>query len=81
MVVVFLFILDYDVLGRGEQDADHEAALDFLSKHCRWAVVTLGPNGCIAKSGKEVCDFKILFYLLTIDSCLIIIFFFGIWMC
>lgn len=39
---------------RGEQGADHEAALEFLSKHCRWAVVTLGANGCIAKSGKEV---------------------------
>ncbi|CAN1127008.1 Uncharacterized sugar kinase slr0537 [Linum perenne] len=39
---------------RGEENADHEAALDFLAKHCQWAVVTLGANGCIAKHGKEV---------------------------
>ncbi|KAI5353845.1 hypothetical protein L3X38_006739 [Prunus dulcis] len=38
----------------GEQKADPEAALEFLAKHCRWAVVTLGPNGCIAKHGKEI---------------------------
>ncbi|XP_059636658.1 uncharacterized protein LOC132278790 [Cornus florida] len=39
---------------RGDQVADPEAALEFLAKHCRWAVVTLGPNGCIAKHGKEI---------------------------
>ncbi|KAJ7966778.1 Carbohydrate kinase [Quillaja saponaria] len=39
---------------RGEQNADPVAALEFLSKHCKWAVVTLGPNGCIVKHGKEV---------------------------
>jgi len=39
---------------RGEQNADPEVALEFLAKHCQWAVVTLGPNGCIAKHGKEV---------------------------
>ncbi|KAJ0024043.1 hypothetical protein Pint_08988 [Pistacia integerrima] len=39
---------------RGEQNADPEAALEFLAKSCRWAVVTLGSNGCIAKHGKEV---------------------------
>ncbi|KAJ4842087.1 hypothetical protein Tsubulata_009440 [Turnera subulata] len=39
---------------RGEQDADPEAALEFLAKHCQWAVVTLGSKGCIAKHGKEV---------------------------
>ncbi|BFG17775.1 hypothetical protein CerSpe_040480 [Prunus speciosa] len=38
----------------GEQKADPEAALEFLAKHCRWAVVTLGPNGCVAKHGKEI---------------------------
>ncbi|XP_052201853.1 uncharacterized protein LOC127807789 isoform X2 [Diospyros lotus] len=38
---------------RGEQGADPEAALEFLAKHCQWAVVTLGSNGCIAKCGKE----------------------------
>ncbi|XAR61742.1 6-phosphofructokinase [Bertholletia excelsa] len=38
---------------RGEKDADPEAALEFLAKHCKWAVVTLGPNGCIAKHGEE----------------------------
>lgn len=39
---------------RGEENADPEAALEFLAKRCQWAVVTLGPNGCIAKHGKEV---------------------------
>ncbi|KAE8100266.1 hypothetical protein FH972_018181 [Carpinus fangiana] len=39
---------------RGEQNADPEVALEFLAKHCQWAVVTLGPSGCIAKHGKEV---------------------------
>lgn len=48
----------------GEQKADPEAALEFLAKHCRWAVVTLGPNGCIAKHGKEVS------HLVTIISVL-----------
>ncbi|KAG8632440.1 uncharacterized sugar kinase slr0537 [Manihot esculenta] len=38
---------------RDEQNADPEAALEFLAKYCKWAVVTLGPNGCIAKHGKE----------------------------
>ena len=31
-----------------------EAALEFLAKHCQWAVVTLGSNGCLAKCGREV---------------------------
>ncbi|XWS25789.1 hypothetical protein CRYUN_Cryun27aG0097600 [Craigia yunnanensis] len=39
---------------RGEKNADPEAALEYLSKYCRWAVVTLGPNGCIAKHGQEI---------------------------
>ncbi|KAA8537602.1 hypothetical protein F0562_027210 [Nyssa sinensis] len=39
---------------RGERVADPETALEFLSKHCQWAVVTLGPKGCIAKHGKEI---------------------------
>ncbi|KAG6675014.1 hypothetical protein I3843_15G075100 [Carya illinoinensis] len=39
---------------RGEQDADPESALEFLAKHCQWAVVTLGSNGCIAKHGREI---------------------------
>ncbi|XP_058225604.1 uncharacterized protein LOC131334547 [Rhododendron vialii] len=38
---------------RGEEGANPEAALEFLAKHCQWAVVTLGPNGCIVKHGKE----------------------------
>lgn len=41
---------------RGEEGANPEAALEFLGKHCKWAVVTLGPNGCIVKHGKEVSD-------------------------
>ncbi|XP_078431334.1 pfkB-like carbohydrate kinase family protein [Wolffia australiana] len=39
---------------RGEMKTDPEAAVAFLSKHCRWAVVTLGPKGCIAKQGRKV---------------------------
>ncbi|KAL4281495.1 hypothetical protein GQ457_03G030490 [Hibiscus cannabinus] len=39
---------------RGEENADPEAALGYLSKYCRWAVVTLGANGCIAKHGQEI---------------------------
>ncbi|KAG2303324.1 hypothetical protein Bca4012_062095 [Brassica carinata] len=39
---------------RGEQEAGPEAALEFLSRHCSWAVVTLGSKGCIAKHDKEV---------------------------
>ncbi|EXB91920.1 hypothetical protein L484_009013 [Morus notabilis] len=39
---------------RGEQTADPEVALEFLAKHCKWAVVTLAANGCISKHGKEV---------------------------
>ncbi|KAI7992485.1 hypothetical protein LOK49_LG12G03030 [Camellia lanceoleosa] len=38
----------------GEKGANPESALDFLAKHCQWVVVTLGPNGCIAKHGKEI---------------------------
>ncbi|KAF8406453.1 hypothetical protein HHK36_008540 [Tetracentron sinense] len=39
---------------RGEQNSDPEAALVFLANHCKWAVVTLGSNGCIVKHGKEI---------------------------
>ncbi|KAK7409963.1 hypothetical protein VNO78_00394 [Psophocarpus tetragonolobus] len=39
---------------RGEQNDDPIAAVEFLSKYCQWAVVTLGANGCIAKHGKEM---------------------------
>ncbi|XP_022763886.1 uncharacterized protein LOC111309174 [Durio zibethinus] len=39
---------------RGKENADPEAALEYLSKYCQWAVVTLGPNGCIAKHGQEI---------------------------
>ncbi|CAA0822007.1 pfkB-like carbohydrate kinase family protein [Striga hermonthica] len=38
----------------GEGKADPVSALEFLGKHCQWAVVTLGSRGCIAKHGKEV---------------------------
>ncbi|KAK1363555.1 PfkB domain-containing protein [Heracleum sosnowskyi] len=39
---------------RGEGHTDPEAALDYLGKRCKWAVVTLGSKGCMAKHGKEV---------------------------
>ncbi|KAI4339890.1 hypothetical protein MLD38_024776 [Melastoma candidum] len=41
-------------LTRVESNAGPEAALEYLSSLCKWAVVTLGSNGCIAKHGKEV---------------------------
>lgn len=40
----------------GEQTVNPEVALEFLAKHCKWAVVTLAANGCIAKHGKEVSE-------------------------
>ncbi|GER26545.1 pfkB-like carbohydrate kinase family protein [Striga asiatica] len=40
--------------GEDEDKSDPESALEFLGKHCQWAVVTLGSKGCIAKHGKEV---------------------------
>ncbi|KAH7566266.1 hypothetical protein JRO89_XS08G0128000 [Xanthoceras sorbifolium] len=30
------------------------AALAFMGEKCKWAVVTLGPNGCVAKRGAEI---------------------------
>ncbi|KAA8531900.1 hypothetical protein F0562_006383 [Nyssa sinensis] len=39
---------------RGECNTDPEAALEYLAKHCQWAIVTLGSNGCIARHGKEM---------------------------
>ncbi|XP_065848147.1 uncharacterized protein [Euphorbia lathyris] len=39
---------------RDEQNVDPDAAVEFLGKYCKWAVVTLGSNGCIAKHGKEI---------------------------
>lgn len=39
---------------RGEENVEPEAALAFLGNCCKWAVVTLGAHGCIAKHGKEV---------------------------
>ncbi|GAB2225127.1 hypothetical protein Droror1_Dr00005915 [Drosera rotundifolia] len=39
---------------RGERDCSPEAALNFLAKHCQWAVVTLGSKGSMAKHGNEV---------------------------
>lgn len=39
---------------REEPISGLEAALGFLAKYCRWAVVTLGPKGCMANQGKEI---------------------------
>ncbi|KAL4338311.1 hypothetical protein AHAS_Ahas12G0197500 [Arachis hypogaea] len=39
---------------RDEHNADPVAALEFLAKYCKRAVVTLGHKECIAKHGKEV---------------------------
>lgn len=48
---------------RGGPKVEPEAALDFLSKYCKWAVVTLGSKGCIAKHGKEVSTLRYLCFL------------------
>ncbi|KAJ9674746.1 hypothetical protein PVL29_023963 [Vitis rotundifolia] len=39
---------------RDDENTSPEAALEFLAKHCQWAVVTLGSNGCLAKCGREM---------------------------
>ncbi|RVW92330.1 putative serine/threonine-protein kinase [Vitis vinifera] len=39
---------------RDDENASPQAALEFLAKHCQWAVVTLGSNRCLAKCGREV---------------------------
>ncbi|PKA56721.1 Adenosine kinase [Apostasia shenzhenica] len=41
-------------LTRGEALSGPEAALDFLASYCKWAVVTLGPKGCISKHNNEI---------------------------
>ncbi|KAB1220661.1 hypothetical protein CJ030_MR3G009389 [Morella rubra] len=53
---------------RGEQDVAPEVALEFLAKHCQWAVVTLGPNGCIAKHGKEIVQVQAIGETRAIDA-------------
>lgn len=39
---------------RDDENVEPEVAVEFLGKYCKWAVVTLGCNGSIAKHGKEV---------------------------
>lgn len=70
LLIFFFFLSIY--FSRGEQNADPEAALEYLSKHCRYAVVTLGPKGCIAKHGQEVGQFffaytMLLFFFYTLE--------------
>jgi hypothetical protein len=48
MHLIFIYVC------RGGMTYDPEDALAFLSKHCKWAVVTLASKGCIAKHGKQV---------------------------
>ncbi|WJZ96780.1 hypothetical protein VitviT2T_015431 [Vitis vinifera] len=38
---------------RDDENASPEVALEFLAKHCQWAVVTLGSNRCLGKCGRE----------------------------
>ncbi|KAL9274723.1 putative sugar kinase [Drosera capensis] len=49
---------DIDLCFANEDEAmellSPEAALNFLAKHCQWAVVTLGSKGSMAKHGNEV---------------------------
>ncbi|RVX22715.1 hypothetical protein CK203_008317 [Vitis vinifera] len=37
-----------------DENASLEVALEFLAKHCQWAVVALGYNRCLAKCGREM---------------------------
>ncbi|KAF5747128.1 adenosine kinase [Tripterygium wilfordii] len=53
---------------RGEKDVNPEAALEFLANHCKWAVVTLGSKGCIAKHGKEVVQVPAIGEVNAIDA-------------
>ena len=39
---------------RDDENASPKAALEFLAKHCQWAVVTLGSNECLAKWRRKV---------------------------
>ncbi|PIA52720.1 hypothetical protein AQUCO_01000530v1 [Aquilegia coerulea] len=41
-------------LVRDEEEVNPDVALEYLAKHCRWAVVTLGRDGCIVKHGKQI---------------------------
>lgn len=58
MKFVFLIAHLFDPC-RGEEKAGPDAALEFLGQYCKWAVVTLSSNGCIAKHGKEVSTFYV----------------------
>ncbi|KAL2521073.1 pfkB-like carbohydrate kinase family protein [Forsythia ovata] len=53
---------------RSEDNAGPEAALEFLAERCQWAVVTLGPKGCIAKHGKEVVRVPAIVEAKAIDA-------------
>ncbi|KAK4746262.1 hypothetical protein SAY87_012574 [Trapa incisa] len=53
---------------RDKQRADPEAALEFLAARCKWAVVTLSSNGCIAKHGKEVIRVPAIEEVTAIDA-------------
>ncbi|XP_039069961.1 uncharacterized sugar kinase slr0537-like [Hibiscus syriacus] len=53
---------------RSEQNAHPEAALEYLSKYCRWAVVTLGSNGCIAKHELEIVRVPAIGEVKAIDA-------------
>ncbi|KAL9671557.1 hypothetical protein QQ045_009126 [Rhodiola kirilowii] len=39
---------------RGNREVNPEACAEYLATHCKWAVVTLGSNGCIARHGNEI---------------------------
>ncbi|KAG0495595.1 hypothetical protein HPP92_000310 [Vanilla planifolia] len=52
----------------GRTDIRPEAALNFWRKNCRWAVVTLGPKGCIAKHGNEIVRVPAIGELHAVDA-------------
>ncbi|KAK4434542.1 5-dehydro-2-deoxygluconokinase [Sesamum alatum] len=56
-----------ELLG-GEENTDPESVLEFLAIHCRWAVVTLGSKGCIARHGREVVRVPAIGEAIAIDA-------------
>ncbi|RVW89956.1 putative serine/threonine-protein kinase [Vitis vinifera] len=49
---------------RDDENASPEAALEFLAKHCQWAVVTLGSNRCLGNAEERCALWRISYILL-----------------
>ncbi|RVW95528.1 hypothetical protein CK203_039146 [Vitis vinifera] len=51
-----------------DENASPEAALEFLAKHCQWAVVTLGSNECLAKWRRKMVQVPAIGEAKAIDA-------------